>query len=128
MSEQELQHRGVSEDTSGEDKLVPVAEAIRYRRRAQQAEKELAEMKAERDQLLSEKQEMSMRLGEIQQDQQIREALAGAGAVDPETAALLVNSRLESADEDDVQAVIGQLQKDKGYLFCSKRPAGGTTR
>ena len=56
MSEKELEHQEVSEDTGGEDRLVPVGEAIKYRKRAQAAEKELSELKVQRDALAAEKQ------------------------------------------------------------------------
>lgn len=127
MSEQELEKQDVSENTS-EDRLVPVAEAIRYRKRAQAAEKELAEMKAERDLLQSEKQAISSQLDRIQQDQQIHDLLTAAGTTDPETALLLVRDRLASAEGQDVQAVIEDLQKEKDYLFSSRPAIGGPVR
>jgi len=128
MSEQELEQGTVSEDTSNEDKLVPVTEAIRYRKRAQAAEKELTEMKAERDLLQNEKQAISKQLGEIRQEQQIRELLTAAGTTDLETASLLVKDRLASAEGQDAQAVIEQLQKEKSFLFSSRPSSSGPSR
>lgn len=127
MSNRELEVQDVSEDTGNEDRQVPVAEAIRYRKRAQAAEKELAEMKAQRDLLQTEKQALSEQIGRVQQDQQIHTLLVAAGTSDPETAALLVRDRLASAGEKDPQKVIEQLRKEKGWLFAPWQ-AGGPLR
>ena len=128
MSEQELQQGNVSEETGSEDRQVPVAEAIRYRKRAQQAEKELSEMKAERDVLKSETQTLSAQLGEIQQDQQIRQLLTAAETTDMETASLLVKDRMTSSGDADAEAVIEQLRAEKEYLFTSRTSPGRSVR
>ena len=45
MNESDLQSQELSEDEAvGGDRLVPVGEAIRYRKRAQGAEKEVSEL------------------------------------------------------------------------------------
>lgn len=128
MSEKELEQQDVSEEAGSEERLVPVAEAIRYRKRAQAAEKELAEMKAERDLLQNEKQTISKQLDQARQDQQIRDLLASAGTTDLETALLLVRDRLASAEGQDACAVVDQLRDEKGWLFSSRTAVGGSLR
>ncbi len=128
MSENELEHKDISEETGNEDRRVPVTEAIRYRKRAQAAEKELAEMKAERDLLESQKQAVSKQLGQIQQEQQIRELLTEAAVNDLEAALLLVRERMASAEEQDPRAVIERLRKEKQYLFASPPAAAAPAR
>ncbi len=127
MSDRELEVQDVSEDTGNEDRQVPVAEAIRYRKRAQAAEKELAEVKTQRDLLQTEKQTLADQIGRIRQDQQIRMLLGAAGVTDLEAAELLVRDRLTASEEKDPQKVIEQLRKDKGWLFAS-RQGGGPSR
>jgi hypothetical protein len=128
MSDKELEVQDVSEDTGNEDRLVPVAEAIRYRKRAQAAEKELAEMKTQRDLLQTEKQTLADQIDHIRQDQQVRTLLTAAGVTDLETAELLVWDRLDSSEEKDARKVIEQLRRDKGWLFASRQAGGPSPR
>lgn len=109
-------------------KLVPVSEAIRYRKRAQTAEKEneilaeeLADTKAERDQ-------MAEQLSDVESERELIHKLASAGAVDMETAVLVAKVRLESDSEIDLDGCIEQLKKQKRYLFESGSKAVGARR
>jgi len=106
-------------------KLVPVAESIRYRKRAQSAEKRtevLSEQLAAANQKVS---ELSEQLNSLQTEQKLTRRLTAAGAVDLETAVLIAKARLQSdaesakptADKADVDDIINQLKKEKQYLF-----------
>ncbi|NLK42365.1 MAG: hypothetical protein GX298_09975, partial [Planctomycetes bacterium] len=95
MSQTDGEHLDVSEDNGNEnEKLVPVTEAIRYRKRAQQAEKQLAEVQEQ----LSFQREQAAGLGEqleaLQRQNALREALIAAGTSDLETTLLLGQARL----------------------------------
>lgn len=98
-----------------EAKLVPVVEAIKYRKRAQSAEKEVAQLQDKLD--LSEKQNESLKnqVSAVEAEKDISQRLSSEGAVDVEAAMLLVKSRLN--DGDDVEGVIEKLKQEKAYLF-----------
>jgi hypothetical protein len=115
-----------SQDTmeaSDNMKLVPVAESIRYRKRAQSAEKKVEALTEQLAEVKSQAAKMSEELSDIQAEQTLTRKLAAAGAVDLETAVLLAKDRMEGQTEADLDGVIEQLKKEKQYLFGG---AGGT--
>jgi hypothetical protein len=98
-------------------KLVPVTESIRYRRRAQSAEKKsqsLAEELAEANQKIT---QMSQDLSDLQVEQKLTRKLAASGATDLETAVLVARARMEGKGEADVDACVEQLRREKAHLF-----------
>ena len=112
----------LSEDTAGagdsdNTKLVPVAESIRYRKRAQSAEKKVEDLTEQLVQAKSQVTKMSERLSEIEAEQKLTRKLAAAGSVDLETAVMLVKARMEGQTDADLDGVIEQLKKEKQYLF-----------
>jgi hypothetical protein len=120
----------LSEDTvpaSNDDttKFVPVAESIRYRKRAQSAEKKIEELTEQLAQAKSQTAELSGQLSDIQTEQKLMRQLAAAGAVDLETAVLIARARLQGKEDADVTGVIEQLKKEKQFLFNAGSP--GTT-
>jgi hypothetical protein len=130
MSQLDTEKNNLSEDTINkiEDlaidgdspKLVPVAESIRYRKRAQSAEKRtevLREQLAAANQKVS---ELTEQLNSLQTEQNITRKLTAAGAVDLETAVLISKARLQGNAQADVDDVINQLKKEKQYLFKAK--------
>jgi hypothetical protein len=107
------------QDLDGNDatKLVPVAESIRYRRRAQSAEKKsesLAEQLTEANQKIA---RMSQDLSNLQVEQKLVRKLAAAGATDLETVVLVAKTRMEGKPEADVDACVEQLRREKAHLF-----------
>jgi uncharacterized coiled-coil protein SlyX len=113
----------LSEDTeqsSNNTKLVPVAESIRYRKRAQSAEKQVEDLNEQLAQAKSEVAKMAEQLNKIQLEQNLIRKLAAAGTVDLETAVLTVKARIEGDNGADIDGVIEQLKKEKQYLFRQK--------
>jgi len=116
-----------TEGIRGEDegtKLVPVSESIRYRKRAQSAEKKaeaLAEQLAEAREQVS---RLTEKLSNFETEQELARRLAAAGAVDLEAAVLVAKGRLEADRDRDIDSVIEQLKKEKGYLFASLGEGG----
>ena len=98
-------------------KLVPVAESIRYRKRAQSAEKKVEDLTEELAQAKSQATKISERLSDIEAEQKLTSKLAAAGSVDLETAVLLAKARMEGQTDADLDGVIEQLKKEKQYLF-----------
>jgi hypothetical protein len=123
MSQTETQDIS-SEDitpTSDNDntKLVPVAESIRYRKRAQSAEKKIETLTEQLAQAKAQTTELSEQLSDIQTEQTLTRQLAAAGAVDLETAVLIARARLQDKEDADVSGVIEQLKKEKQFLFTA---------
>ncbi len=130
----------LSEDITGASdndnmKLVPVAESIRYRKRAQSAEKKVEALTEQLAEAKSQATKTSEQLSNIQTEQKLTRKLAAAGAVDLETAMLIAKARAEDQTEADVDGVIEQLKKEKQYLFADgnravtvKKTAGARER
>lgn len=116
-------------------KTVPMVESIRYRKRAQSAEKkaeDLAEQLAEANQKVA---RMSRDLDELQIEQKLTHRLAASGVTDLEAAVLLAKARMKGAADGDVDACLEQLKKEKSYLFggfaagvTSRKTAGAKDR
>lgn len=112
----------LSEDITGAGdsdnmKLVPVAESIRYRKRAQSAEKKVEDLTEQLAQAKSQVTKISKRLSDIEAEQKLTCKLTAAGSVDLETAVLLAKARMEGQTNADLDGVIEQLKKEKQYLF-----------
>jgi hypothetical protein len=106
-----------------EEKLVPVAESIRYRKRAQAAETKLEEMTRAYEEQGRQMEQFAERMASAQIDQRLREQLVSAQAVDVETAMLVAKQRLEGVSvegdslNENIQTVVEQLGQDKPFLF-----------
>lgn len=111
---------GDTEQYGDNVKYVPVAESIRYRKRAQSAEKQLEDLNEQLTQAKSAAAKMTEKLNEIQLEQNLMRKLAAAGTVDLETAVLIAKSRTEGDSGADINGVIEQLKKEKQYLFRQK--------
>jgi hypothetical protein len=112
----------LSEDIAGagdndSTRLVPVAESIRYRKRAQSAEKKLEVLAEQLAQAQTQTAQLSEQLSNAAAEQKLIRQLAAAGAVDLETATLIAKARMQGQSQADVAGVIEQLKKEKQYLF-----------
>ena len=132
MSQIDQSENMLSEATDGQkdsgivnsERLVPVGESIRYRKRAQSAEKEIEILTEQLSQARSQKTEATEQLNSIKTEQQLSRKLAAAGAIDLETAVLIVKTRIEGEPEADLDACIDRLRKEKQYLFEKSSGAG----
>jgi hypothetical protein len=116
-------------------KLVPVSESIRYRKRAQSAEKKIEALAEQLAEAKAEAGRTAEQLSSIQVEQKLMRELAAAGTVDLETAVLIAKARIEGETEADVDRVVRQLKKEKQYLFAgtsgavmAKKTAGAKER
>ena len=110
----------MSEDkvTDGdESRFVPVTESIRYRKRAQSAEKKVEELAEQLSQSQKQASNLSEQLNDIRSEQKLTNKLIAAGTVDVESALLLAKVRMSEREDVDVDDLIEQLKKDKQYLF-----------
>jgi len=109
-------------------RLVPVAESIRYRKRAQSAEKKIESLTEQLAQANSQTAELSEQLSDIQTEQKLMRQLAAAGAVDLETVVLIARARMQDKDDADVTGVIEQLKKETQYLIVGSSPGAAPTK
>ncbi|MCK4999024.1 MAG: hypothetical protein KAS23_05800 [Anaerohalosphaera sp.] len=119
MSEVDVTKNEAFEDEfTGSDKLVPVGEAIRYRKRAQLAENQLSELTEKLATVTGEKEGLKDKLGAIELDQKLSGKLVSAGVNDLEAGLLIAKKRLEDDGSSDVDSVVEHLRKEKEYLFA----------
>ena len=126
MSQIDADEDVLSETTAEQDdvnklKLVPVAESIRYRKRAQSAEKMNETLAEQLAQARSEMMRMDEQLKDAQVEQRLVHKLAAAGVVDLETATLIAKARMGSDTGMDLDGVVERLKKEKQYLFGNNR-------
>jgi len=131
LSETEVEPRLVGDGDNL--KLVPVAESIRYRKRAQSAEKKVEALAEELADAKTQAAKMSEQLRGVQTEQKLMRKLAVAGALDLEVGMLIAKARIEDEPEADLDGVIEQLKKEKQYLFAggavtAKKTAGAKER
>jgi len=118
MSESDFERQVSSEDeAAGSEKLVPVSEAIRYRKRAQNAEQEVAELRRQLTTSQTENESLAGRVNEIKTEQELVSLLTVAGTSDLEAALLMAKARMPESD-GDAKNVVEQLRKEKEYLFA----------
>jgi len=134
MSQVEMQDILPGAEGGGDEgdnlKLVPVAESIRYRKRAQGAEKKVEELSTQLAEAKTEAAKISEQLRDIETEQKLLRKLAAAGAVDLEAAVAIARLRCEDSSGTDVDSVIEQLKKEKQYLFSGPgwgSSSGGNT-
>jgi TolA-binding protein len=109
--------RDADESITDTGKLVPINESIRYRRRAQSAEKQAQELTDQLTQANETISQMSHDLEGLQHDQELTRKLSAAGATDLEAATLLAKARMEGQAEADIDTCVEQLRTEKRYLF-----------
>jgi hypothetical protein len=108
--------------------MVPVAEAVRYHRRAQSAEKQAEELAGELEEARAESVKLAEELKATRKEQELTRRLAAAGARDLEAATLMAKARLSGGDKADLDGVVEQLKREKQYLFNEKVSAEATVR
>jgi hypothetical protein len=133
MSQIDTDENILSETEVGQEdiinqKLVPVAESIRYRRRAQSAEKKVEVLSGQLSQAKSQAGKLSEQLSAVQFEQKLMCKLVACGAVDLEAAVLIAKARLEEQDDADLDGVIRQLRREKQYLFSGTAIVAATAK
>jgi len=105
---------------------VPVTESIRYRKRAQSAEKKAESLAEELAATKAQTSNLSQQLNDLQLEQQLMRKLAAAGAVDLEAAVVIAKARMDG--HADMNAVVEQLRNEKQYLFVGTTTALPTSK
>lgn len=119
MKEQDFESQELSADEDvKQEKLVPVGEAIRYRKRAQSAEQAAEELKEELKTSKEQGEQLTEKLQQLESENAMTMELVSAGAIDLEAAMMMTKSRVKEGD--DVKDVVMQLVNDKSYLFVER--------
>ncbi len=99
-------------------RLVPVAESIRYRKRAQVAEQKAEHLSEQISAVRREAQELTAKMNQLESERSLTRKLVAAGASDLETALLVARARADK-EGTDVDALVEQLRIEKPHLFGS---------
>jgi hypothetical protein len=110
-----------------QDKLVPVSEAIRYRKRAQTAEQSLEDLNEELQALQAKLNEAGQTITVLERRQQMDALLTESDSVDLEAARLLTEHAVELMEEPDIKLAIEDLKRSKPYLFRRRAQRGATS-
>jgi len=128
-------NRDADDSVTDTGKLVSITESIRYRRRAQSAEKQAQELTDQLTQANETISQISQDLEGLQRDQELTRKLSAAGAVDLEAALLVAKARMKDQTEADIDACVEQLRNEKRHLFgpvpeavTQRRTAGAKDR
>ncbi|MFW5682826.1 MAG: hypothetical protein ACOC1G_07460 [Phycisphaeraceae bacterium] len=100
-----------------DEKLVPVSEAIRYRRRAQQAEQRLRDLEQQLAGLESDLATSRETVDQLERRSRIDALLTEADTVDLDAARLLTEIAVSEMDDPDVKIAVDDLRRHKPYLF-----------
>ena len=126
MKEEDFESHESSEDEDQKEKLVPVGEAIRYRKRAQTAEQQAEAIEQELKTSKDKSRELEGQISELQSEKGITAELISAGAIDLEAAVMMAKSRTK--EHEDVKSVIKQLRSEKAYLFTDQAEQSTSTK
>ena len=116
------------EQDKGEARFVSVSEAIRYRKRAQGAEKRGEELEAELAEAKGRVEKLTEEVDSIRLEQKLMHKLSAAGVNDIEAAVLLAKNRIEKTTDEGIEEAIEKLKKEKQYLFAKSAAAGAAVR
>ncbi len=97
--------------------VVPVGEAIRYRKRAQAAEQQVEKLSQELSDVQREFATVKERLDEQSRESGLVESLVKAEVNDMEVGRLLARQRMADVEGKDVEKVIEELKAERPGLF-----------
>lgn len=107
-------------------KLVPVTEAIRYRKRAQAAERQLQQLHCQRDELQAQLDTAQQTIDQLDRRTRIDHLLREAETIDLEAARLLTEQAVRMMDQPDITLAVNDLKRDKPYLFRRRGVMAGS--
>jgi hypothetical protein len=112
-----------SSSSSSAQRVVPVAEAKKYRKRAQSAEQSLEDVQRELQAKSQRVMELEETIAELERRSAIDQLLIEAEAIDLEAARLLTESAVRQMDESDVAEAVAELKRAKPFLFRQRKPS-----
>jgi hypothetical protein len=124
VDEEVLPGAAAGQEEGNSVKLVPISDSVRYRKRAQSAERRAEELESELAESRAEAERLSKELAATQKEQDLIKKLAAENARDLEAAVLIAKARMGRDDKSDLSDVVEQLKKEKGYLFGQAGTSG----
>lgn len=103
--------------------MVPVAESIRYRKRAQTAEQQLEETRNRLSEIEAQLSSADETIEHLERSQRVNELLTDADTIDIDTARLLTEAALLQMEIPDLETAVSNLKRQKPFLFRHRRPA-----
>jgi hypothetical protein len=103
----------------GMNRLVPVSEAIKYRKRAQAAEQIAEKLSRELKDLEQQRQEEQRQLAEAAQERELTCHLVKAGVIDLEAGILLAKTASDKRNGEvrPLKEIIEAMRRERPYLF-----------
>lgn len=116
LSQSEGQFRA---EAGEQEQLVPVTEAIKYRRRAQTAEQQIQELSEQVKALEAEREQSQDRMEAALLERDLTSQLVGAGVRDIEVALLLAKEQTRKSDGQapEMKSIVDTLRRERPYLF-----------
>lgn len=112
-----IENAGDINNDNDNTRFVPVTESIRYRKRAQSAEKKLETLSEQLTLAKEQTTKLSEQLSNIQSEQELMRRLSAEATVDLEAAVLIAKAKMQGKDDTDLDSLIEQIKKEKPYLF-----------
>lgn len=112
----------LQDDQTEQNSKALIAESIRYRKRAQNAEQKVEALSEQLTEANQQIERLSSDVEGLQLDRKLTGKLTAAGATDLEAATLIAKARLNDDADADVDQCIEQLKVEKGYLFTQPSP------
>ena len=103
------------------EKMVPVVEAIKYRKRAQLAEKQVQDLSNSVKELNEQLDQVNETVVYLERRQKIDSLLTDANAIDLDTARLLTEASVSLMESEDVELAIEDLKNAKPFLFAQHK-------
>jgi len=110
------------------ERLVDVSEAIRYRKRAQNAEQKQTTLEQELNQSRAEVERLNKSLSDMTVERQLIEKLASSGVRDLDAAVIIGKAKLQADTQATAADIVTQLKKEKSYLFADNLPSAATSK
>lgn len=128
QSDTALELHSESEQENG-GQVVPVQEAIRYRKRAQAAEQQVEMLTSQLAEQKQEQEQIQRKLSQSELNQMLIQAFTKANAVDLEAALLLARDKIGTVkDADfDVAETISAMRQERPWLFDGPAESGPST-
>lgn len=115
-----------SDQHDAPQRVVPVTEAKKYRKRAQQAEQSLSDLQQELEQKSQRLAELEQTVTDLERRSAIDQLLIEAEAIDLDAARLLTETAVQQMDEPDAADAVAELRRTKPFLF--RTSSNGATR
>lgn len=118
---------GGGQPSTAESPRTPLNETQRWQALLDEAESEVADLEARVAELEAELADARSAAGQAERQRTLEQELIRAGAIDAETAALLLGPAMMTEPDADIGALVRDLRGRKPFLFAAPRPASGAS-